>query len=113
MALSNARESRYAPLVPEFQILVCVNEREGGQSCCGAQGGKEIREALKEAVGKLKLKPRLRVSQTGCLGVCPRSGVTIAVYPENLVYTEVEVADVPALIERHLAPRVDSGKVGR
>lgn len=54
-------------------------------------------------------------TQTGCIGVCPKAGATVATYPEQTLLTEVEVADVPALYEE-IASKVGGltkGKNGR
>jgi (2Fe-2S) ferredoxin len=43
------------------------------------------------------------VTQTQCLGICPKKGATVAIYPQQHIWSEVEVADVPALLGPALA----------
>ena len=58
--------------VPEKLLFVCVNERAPGakESCGGHHGSNEFLRALKDGVKRRGLKPRVRVTRTGCLGVC-------------------------------------------
>ncbi len=93
---------------PSYQkiIFVCVNEREAGKPCCAAQGGKELRAALKEAVEARGLKPLIRVSQAKCLDYCGQ-GPLVAVFPDNVFYKGVQLEDLPALLEKHVSNKTD------
>jgi len=42
------------------------------------------------------------VTRTQCLGICPRVGATVAVYPRGCILTEVHGADAPALYAREV-----------
>jgi len=44
-----------------------------------------------------KLHPRIRVAQAKCLGQCAK-GCTVMVYPDNLWFSGVRLADVPAIV---------------
>ena len=88
---------------PEFEkyVFVCVNERPGNErvSCGGHGCGKELRSALKDAVKKAGLAHKIRVSQAQCLDVC-EEGPNILIYPDNTWLKHVELADVPAILEK-------------
>lgn len=90
----------------EKLISVCVNFREEG-SCCAKRGSKEIVEELKACVKKMGLKDRIRVARSGCFGLC-ELGPNIAVYPDGgsggTWYKGVQLTDVPAIVEKHVAP---------
>jgi (2Fe-2S) ferredoxin len=59
---------------------------------------------LKEEVASRRAFQTVWVTQTQCLGVCPRRGATVAIYPRQALLTEVAVADVPELFARVAAP---------
>ena len=47
------------------------------------------------------------VTQTGCMGICPRRGATVALYPEQRIFTEVEAEDALRLYEKLVAPSLE------
>lgn len=91
--------------MPSFQrhVFVCVNERAPGnpKGCCKAKGAEEVRDELKKRLYEIGLKGVVRANNSGCLDQC-ESGVTVVVYPEQVWYGHVTVADVPELIDRHI-----------
>lgn len=92
--------------MPKFErhVFVCNNERAPGhpRGCCASRGGKEVRDALKAEAKKHGLAGRVRINQAGCLDQCEH-GVTLVVYPEQVWYGFVKLADVPEIVARHLA----------
>ncbi len=91
--------------MPHFDrhVFVCTNERgaDHPRGSCKARGGAEVRDALKKELAARGLAKSIRANAAGCLDQCER-GVTIVVYPEQVWYGGVTVADVPELVERHL-----------
>jgi (2Fe-2S) ferredoxin len=91
--------------VPFFQrhVFVCVNERPPGnpKGCCKEKGAAEVRDEFKKQLYALGLKGVVRANNSGCLDQCA-TGVTVVVYPEQVWYGHVTVADVPEIIERHV-----------
>jgi len=85
-------------------LFVCENQRPEGhpRGCCAARGGKELREAFKAEVRRRGLQDEVRVNAAGCLDACEH-GATVVVYPEGIWYGGVVLADVPEIVERHLA----------
>ena len=91
--------------VPGFQrhVFVCMNERPEGhpKGSCKARGGCEVRDELKKQLNARGLGKLIRANNAGCLDQC-EEGVAVVVYPEQVWYGHVTVADVPELIESHL-----------
>lgn len=61
---------------------------------CEAQGGAEVRNALKKLVVDAGLKHQIRINHCGCLGQCGL-GPNIVIYPEGVWYMGVSLEDVP------------------
>lgn len=91
--------------MPFFQrhVFVCTNERAPGnpKGCCKSKGAEEVRDELKKRLAERGLKKVVRANAAGCLDQCEH-GVTVVVYPEQVWYGNVTVADVPELIDRHI-----------
>ena len=91
--------------MPSFQrhVFVCINERpeDHPKGSCKARGGVEVRDTLKIELKKLGLSKMVRANNSGCLDQCER-GVTVVVYPEQVWYGKVTVADIPEIVEKHL-----------
>lgn len=84
-------------------VFVCTNERaaDNPKGCCKSKGAEAVRDELKKRLAELGLKGVVRANAAGCLDQCA-TGVTIVVYPEQVWYGGVTVADVPELIEKHI-----------
>lgn len=84
-------------------IFICNNERpaDSPKGDCTKKGGKEVREKFKDELGKRGLKGAMRANMAGCLDACD-TGCTVVVYPDNVWYQRVTVADVDEIIEKHL-----------
>ncbi len=91
--------------MPFFQrhVFVCTNERAPGnpKGCCKSKGAELVTGELKKRLAERGLKKVVRANAAGCLDQCEH-GVTVVVYPEQVWYGNVTVADVPELIERHI-----------
>jgi predicted metal-binding protein len=83
--------------MPTFQrhVFVCINERPADhpKGCCKSKGGPEVRDALKKALSARGIKSEVRANNAGCLDQCEQ-GVTVVVYPEQVWYGHVTVADI-------------------
>lgn len=91
--------------MPHLQrhIFVCVNAREPGaaKGCCGSKGGSDVRDEFKKRLAAHKLLGVVRANKSGCLDQCEQ-GVVVVVYPEQVWYQGVSVADVPEIVEEHI-----------
>lgn len=85
---------------PEYQILVCLNERAPGASkpSCAPRGALEVYHRFKDRVRELGIRDRVMVNRTGCLKHCSR-GITVAIQPQNLWYAGVTADDVDEILE--------------
>ena len=84
-------------------VFVCTNERAADhpRGSCKHKGGPDVRDALKKALKAHGLDDRIRANNAGCLDQCEH-GITVVVYPEQVWYGGVTIADIPELVERHL-----------
>jgi len=67
------------------------------KSCAPSNSG-EIRLQLKSRAKQRWPGVPVRISQTGCLGVC-EEGPNVMVYPQNLWFRQVTVADVDRILD--------------
>ena len=99
------RRGTLASTMPSFQrhVFVCVNERpaDDPKGCCNAKGGVEVRDKLKAELKARGISKLVRANNAGCLDQCAQ-GVTVVVYPEQVWYGHVTVADVDELVEQHI-----------
>ncbi len=65
------------------------------------KGAEQVFDTLKALVKERGLGDRVIVNRTNCLKHCSR-GVTVAVYPDNVWYGGVTVADAEEIVSRHL-----------
>ncbi|HSQ67935.1 MAG TPA: hypothetical protein VLM85_32215 [Polyangiaceae bacterium] len=87
--------------LPSLHLLVCVHERAPDDPLgagCGARGA-AVYERLKGEVASRGLHASVWVTRTFCLGVCPRSGCTVAVYPRGDLWRDVTQDDAVALLD--------------
>lgn len=91
--------------MPFFQrhVFVCTNERapDHPRGSCKLKGSPEVRDALKAALKKRGMSKVIRANTAGCLDQCEH-GITIVVYPEQVWYGRVTLADVEEIVEKHL-----------
>ena len=89
--------------MPQFthHIFICTNRREPGHSrgCCNADGSEALKNAFKKEVERRGLKPLVRANAAGCLDQCAH-GAVVLIYPEQIWYGHVTVADVPEILEQ-------------
>lgn len=84
--------------LPEKHIFVCVNERAQGD-CCMKTSGMDVFKKIKEFVLSHGMASRVWVTKTGYLGFCNPVGATVAVYPEQKIYSHVKLEDVEKVLE--------------
>jgi len=84
-------------------LFVCTNQRPPGhpKGCCADKGSEAVRDAFKKELTARGLAKVIRANAAGCLDQCAL-GVSVVVYPEQVWYGGVTVADVVEIVERHL-----------
>lgn len=91
--------------MPNLQrhVFVCINERPAGnpKGCCLSKGGAEVRDELKQQLKARGIGKQVRANNAGCLDQCEH-GVAMVVYPEQVWYGHVTVADVAEIVEQHI-----------
>ena len=91
--------------MPNLQrhVFVCINERpaDNPKGCCKARGGVEVRDELKQLLKSRGVGKQVRANNSGCLDQCEH-GVSIVVYPEQVWYGHVTVADVAEIVDSHI-----------
>lgn len=76
-------------------VLVC-----GGTGCTSSNSAAII-EAIEKEIEAKGLSDEIKVIRTGCFGLCALGPIMI-VYPEGCFYSQVQVEDVPEIVEEHL-----------
>jgi (2Fe-2S) ferredoxin len=95
---------RQAPFRPQLHFFVCANQRAADSPLgagCGERGV-AVFSLLKACVAADRAYQSVWVTQTGCLGVCPKQGATVAVYglaTESALLTEVTPDDARRLYD--------------
>jgi (2Fe-2S) ferredoxin len=88
-----------APSPYRCHLFVCVNDRKGERPSCADGRSPAIKDYLKTQVEKLGLKPRVRVSHSGCMGLCAR-GPNVLLYPQGIWFSAVTLADADRILEK-------------
>jgi (2Fe-2S) ferredoxin len=83
----------------DCHIFVCTNDRKGKKKSCADGNGTQIRALLKKEAKNRGWTGRVRVSTSGCLGLCMK-GPNVVLYPQKIWFSDVGEADVPTIIER-------------
>ena len=90
-------EQKETPYVSH--VFVCTNDRGGKRKSCADNDSPAIRKALKEAVADRGWKGRVRVSQSGCMGLCAK-GPNVMIYPQKIWFSDVSTDDVDTIIAK-------------
>jgi (2Fe-2S) ferredoxin len=86
-------------------VLVCTNDRDGERKSCADNNSKLIKSNLKNAVNEKGWKGKVRISTSGCMGVCAK-GSNVIIYPQNVWLSEVfpgDVGEIVSIIEHVMA----------
>ena len=78
-------------------VFICTNDRHGKRKSCADGDAVEVRTALKKMIAEKGWKPKVRVSQAGCLGLCGK-GPNVIIYPQQHLFSNVRLEDVDHII---------------
>jgi (2Fe-2S) ferredoxin len=90
----------FASVAPPLHLFVCAHVRDANDPLgagCGARG-EAVYSRLKDEVAARRAFNSVWVTKTHCLGICPKSGCTVAEYPRGILYRDVETADASGLL---------------
>ena len=87
----------------ERHVFVCTNERASGhpRGCCKSKGSEDLLQAFKANMARSGLTSKVRAQKSGCLDVCDY-GASMVIYPDNVWYGAMTVADVEEIVKSHL-----------
>ena len=80
-------------------VFVCTNDRLGKKKSCADGNSSAVRKALKQAVSDKGWKGKVRVSQSGCLGLCAK-GPNVMIYPQKIWFSDVSTDDSDFIISK-------------
>ncbi len=78
-------------------IFVCTNDRGGEKKSCADNESRLVRSKLKEAVNNKGWKGKVRVTQSGCMGLCAK-GSNVMLYPQKIWFAGVLPEDVEEIM---------------
>ena len=79
-------------------LFICANDRQGARKSCADGGSVKLKDYLKDQVAKRGLRPRVRVSHSGCMGLCEK-GPNVMLYPQGLWFSGVSEADADHILD--------------
>lgn len=88
-------------MIYDKHVFVCINQRAPGaaRKSCGEAHGLTLIDGLKKELSKRGIKEKIRIQKAGCLDICD-FGPTLVIYPQGTFYVNVQVEDIPELIEK-------------
>lgn len=79
-------------------VFVCVHDRKGAGKSCADGVGSALKDALKEGSKRRGWQGRVRVSSSGCMGLCAQ-GPNVMVHPGWAWFSGVTPADVETILD--------------
>ncbi|MDY6971347.1 MAG: (2Fe-2S) ferredoxin domain-containing protein [Thermodesulfobacteriota bacterium] len=92
--MANLKESPYV-----CPIFVCTNDREGRSGSCADGNSPSVITMLKREVGRRGWRKKVRVSQSGCMGLCAQ-GPNVMIYTQQIWFSDVSSDDAGQVISR-------------
>ncbi len=80
-------------------VFVCTNDRLGKKKSCADGDSPAVRKSLKKEIGDRGWKGKVRVSQSGCLGLCAK-GPNVMIHPQNIWFSQVSKSDVDLIVAK-------------
>jgi (2Fe-2S) ferredoxin len=83
-------------------VFVCTNDRGGERKSCAENNSELVKAKLKEAVDGKGWKGKVRVSTSGCQGVCA-AGPNVMICPQKVWFSGVspdDADDIMSAIEQ-------------
>lgn len=88
---------------PARHVFVCSQQRPPGhpRGSCAARGASPLLQAFWAELQKRQAYEQVAITYSGCLGPC-EGGPNVLVYPEGVLYSGVQAADVVEIFDQHL-----------
>jgi len=80
-------------------VFVCTNDRKGERKSCADNNSQLTKSKLKDVVDEKGLKGKVRISTSGCMGLCAK-GSNVMIYPQRVWYSEVSPDDVDEIVSK-------------
>ena len=80
-------------------IFVCTNCQNKGEKPSSTDNSIKIKKTLKEEVNSREWKEKVRVSETGCMGLC-ESSLNVLLHPQNIWFSNVVDDDIETILAR-------------
>ena len=81
--MPNQNESPYLA-----HVFVCTNDRGGARISCADNNSPLIKAKLKDTINQKSWKGKIRVSTSGCLGLCA-NGPNVMICPQKIWFSKV------------------------
>jgi len=81
------------------QVLVCTKCRDKKNKSYSQGDIEEIKKRLKKGVKKNGWKGQVRLSSTGCMGICG-DGPNVMLYPQDIWFSRVTIDDIDTILDR-------------
>ena len=98
--MENSQQSPYIA-----HVFVCTNDRAGQRKSCADNDSATVKALLKEAINARGWKGKVRVSTSGCMGLCTQ-GSNVMIYPQKIWLSAVvpeRVGEILTLLEELVA----------
>ena len=84
-------------------IFICTNRRDpdNPKGSCALKNSDAICQTFKKELSLRGLRGKMRANSSGCLDRCEH-GPSVVVYPEQVLYTYADRADIDEIVEQHL-----------
>jgi (2Fe-2S) ferredoxin len=92
----------------QLHILICVNDRSNvpisHKPDCGSKINHQDFLELKEFIKEKELTSQVKLTRTYCLGICPKHGFVMLVYPGQKYYMVDSISEIKEFIVRSVIP---------
>jgi (2Fe-2S) ferredoxin len=85
-------ESPYAA-----HVFICTNDRNGERKSCADNNSQLTKTKLKDAVNEKGWKGKVRISTSGCMGLCTKAS-NVMIYPQKIWFSEVSPDDLDEIV---------------
>jgi len=80
-------------------VFVCTNDRQGRRKSCADGNSAAVRAKLKEEINQRGWRGKVRISQSGCLGLC-QDGPNVILYPDKVWFSAVSESNVSLILSK-------------